>query len=91
MRGHRVIQGGVSGPEAPSSRCGGAFSADQFSAAETAAKSMRLMLGPQKLENPPYAAFPMIARGEAQMLLRTSAGTIPVRGVKPGDMNALTC
>ena len=52
-------------------------SADQFSAAEAAAKSMRLELRAIKLENPPYdfaPAFRSAAQGAAQMLLVLSSG-----------------
>jgi len=52
------------------------FSADQFSAAERAAPSMRLSLKSFKLENLPYdwdAAFQAMAKDEAQMLLVLSS------------------
>ena len=51
-------------------------SADQFSAAEEAARSMPLELRPLKLEKPPYdfgAAFQTMAQGGAQMLLVLSS------------------
>jgi putative ABC transport system substrate-binding protein len=47
-------------------------SADQFAAAEGAARSMRLSLRSIKLENPPYdfdSAFAMLVQDEAKMLL----------------------
>ncbi len=53
-----------------------ANSADQFSAAEGAAKSMPLELRPLKLEQPPYdfsAAFQTMAQGGAQMVLVLSS------------------
>jgi len=53
-----------------------ANSADQFSAAEGAAKSMPLQLQPLRLEKPPYdfdAAFRTIAQGGAQMVLLLSS------------------
>jgi putative ABC transport system substrate-binding protein len=51
-------------------------SADQFSAAEEAARSMPLELRPLKLEKPPYdfgAAFQTMAQGGAQMVLVLSS------------------
>jgi putative ABC transport system substrate-binding protein len=51
-------------------------SADQFSAAEEAARSMPLELQPLKLEKPPYdfgAAFQTMAQGGAQMVLVLSS------------------
>jgi putative ABC transport system substrate-binding protein len=51
-------------------------SADQFSAAEEAARSMPLELRPLKLEKPPYdfgAAFQAMAQGGAQMALVLSS------------------
>jgi putative tryptophan/tyrosine transport system substrate-binding protein len=48
-----------------------ALAADQFSAAESAAKSMHLEVHPLKLEKPPYdfsAAFGILAKGGAQMV-----------------------
>jgi putative tryptophan/tyrosine transport system substrate-binding protein len=51
-------------------------SADQFSAAEEAARSMPLELRPLKLEKPPYdfgAAFQTMAQGGAQMALVLSS------------------
>jgi ABC-type uncharacterized transport system substrate-binding protein len=51
-------------------------SADQFSAAEAAARSMPLELRPLKLEKPPYnfgAAFQTMAQGGAQMVLVLSS------------------
>ena len=53
-----------------------ALVADEFTAAERAAKSLRLELRALKLENPPYdfnAAFGSIARSGAQMLLVLSS------------------
>jgi putative tryptophan/tyrosine transport system substrate-binding protein len=52
------------------------LTADEFSAAERAAKSLHLELRPLKLENPPYdfaAAFRRMAEGSAQMLLVLSS------------------
>jgi putative ABC transport system substrate-binding protein len=52
------------------------LSADQFAAAEGAAKSMHLSLRPFKLENPPYdfdAAFAMMAQDGVKMLLVLSS------------------
>ena len=52
-------------------------STDQFSAAETAAKSMRLDFQAVKLENPPYdfdKAFQSVEQGKADMLLVLSSG-----------------
>jgi putative ABC transport system substrate-binding protein len=51
-------------------------SADQFSGAEAAAKSMRLQLRPLKLEKPPYdfgAAFQTVASEGVQMVLLLSS------------------
>jgi len=53
-----------------------AQTADEFSAAERAAKSLHLELLPLKLENPPYdfvTAFGTMAQGSAQMLLVLSS------------------
>jgi ABC-type uncharacterized transport system substrate-binding protein len=53
-----------------------ANSADQFSAAEEAARSMPLELRPLKLEKPPYdfaAAFATMAQGGAQVVLVLSS------------------
>jgi putative ABC transport system substrate-binding protein len=53
-----------------------AQTADEFSAAERAAKSLNLELRTLKLDNPPYdfaAAFRTIAQGGAQMLLVLSS------------------
>jgi putative ABC transport system substrate-binding protein len=53
-----------------------ANSADQFSAAEAAAKSMPLQVRPLKLEKPPYdfgAAFQTVANDGAQMVLILSS------------------
>jgi len=47
-------------------------SADQFAAAEAAARSMRLSLRPIKLENPPYdfdSVFAMLVQDGAKTLL----------------------
>ena len=55
---------------------GDALSADQFSAAEQAARSMPLELRPVKMEKPPYdfpAAFRTITDGGAQMVLVLSS------------------
>jgi putative ABC transport system substrate-binding protein len=52
------------------------LSADQFAAAESAARSMRLALRPFKLENPPYdfdGAFQMMAQDQVRMLLVLSS------------------
>jgi putative ABC transport system substrate-binding protein len=52
------------------------LSADQFVAAEGAAKSMRLSLRPVKLENPPYdfdGAFATLAQDEVKVLLVLSS------------------
>jgi putative tryptophan/tyrosine transport system substrate-binding protein len=52
------------------------LSADQFAAAERAARSMRLSLRPLKLENPPYdfdRAFQMMVQDEVKMLLVLSS------------------
>jgi putative ABC transport system substrate-binding protein len=52
------------------------LSADQFAAAEGAAKSMRLSLRPFNLENPPYdfdAAFATLVPDEVKMLLVLSS------------------
>jgi tripartite-type tricarboxylate transporter receptor subunit TctC len=51
-------------------------SADQFSGAEAAAKTMRLQLPPLKLEKPPYdfdVAFQTVANDGAQMVLLLSS------------------
>jgi putative tryptophan/tyrosine transport system substrate-binding protein len=53
-----------------------AISADQFTAAERQAKSLRLEVQSLKLENPPYdfdAAFRSFAKGSPQMLLVLSS------------------
>jgi putative ABC transport system substrate-binding protein len=53
-----------------------AISADQFTAAERQAKSLRLEVQSLKLENPPYdfdAAFRSLAEGSPQMLLVLSS------------------
>jgi putative tryptophan/tyrosine transport system substrate-binding protein len=53
-----------------------AISADQFTAAESQAKSLRLEVQSLKLENPPYdfdAAFRSFAKGSPQMLLVLSS------------------
>ena len=53
-----------------------AFSADQLSGAERAAKSLHLTLRALKLENPPYdiaAAFRRVAEDDPQMLLVLSS------------------
>jgi putative ABC transport system substrate-binding protein len=53
-----------------------ALSADQFAAAETAARGRQLALQPLKLEKPPYdfaAAFRTLAQGGAQMVLVLSS------------------
>jgi putative ABC transport system substrate-binding protein len=53
-----------------------AFSADQFSAAEQAGRSMRLELRSLKWENPPYdfaAAFRTLAQDGAQTVLVLSS------------------
>jgi putative tryptophan/tyrosine transport system substrate-binding protein len=52
------------------------LSADQFAAAEPAARSMRLSLRPFKLENPPYdfdGVFRMMVQDEVKMLLVLSS------------------
>ena len=53
-----------------------AQSADQFAAAERAAKSLKIVVQPLKLENPPYdfeAAFRKASAGSAQMALVLSS------------------
>jgi putative ABC transport system substrate-binding protein len=65
------------------------LSADQFSAAEQLAKSLRLNVQSQKLENPPYdfdAAFQSLAQGSPQMLLVLSSPLFSTSRTRIADL-----
>jgi putative tryptophan/tyrosine transport system substrate-binding protein len=66
-----------------------ALVADEFSAAERAAKALNLQLDALKLENPPYdfaVAFRTIAQGGAQMLLVLSSPYFAEYRVQLGEL-----